>query len=91
VSHKTCIQFISSPERKIESRGLTLWRKTYRTQKKHKDGSTKSGQNPLFVAAALFCKHNESMKQDQDGEGYRYLVHYVGSFAKQDASHQQKL
>jgi hypothetical protein len=31
--------------------------------KKHKDGGTKSGQNSLFVAAALLRKHNQSMKQ----------------------------
>jgi hypothetical protein len=34
------------------------------THEKHKEGSTKSGQKHLFVDAALFCKHNESMKEN---------------------------
>jgi hypothetical protein len=50
--------------RSIQSRVLTWWRKTYRTHEKHKEGGIKSGQNPLFVAAALLCKHNESMKKN---------------------------
>jgi hypothetical protein len=34
------------------------------TRSIHKEGGIKSGQNPLFVAAALLCKHKESMKKN---------------------------
>jgi hypothetical protein len=71
VSHKTCIQFIYSQEIKIQSRALAWWRKTYMTHDKHKEGSTKSGQNHLFVADALFYKHNESMKENP---GWRRIL-----------------